>query len=57
VIVREAMRPCTGWRLAHTVRCPSDGPCFTEASAVWQLPDGPFRYATLRLADLVINPE
>jgi hypothetical protein len=30
-------------------------PCFTEASAVWLLPDGPFRYATLKPIDVRVT--
>ena len=41
--------PVEGW----TVR--SGRPCFTRASAVWQLPDGPFRYATLTPIDVRVT--
>jgi hypothetical protein len=42
--------PVDGW----TVR--SGRPLFTRASAVWQLPDGPFRYATLTPTDVIVRP-
>jgi hypothetical protein len=42
--------PVGGW----TIR--SGRPCPTRASAVWTLPDGPFRYAALTPTDLLITP-
>ena len=42
--------PVEGW----TVR--SGRPCFTRAGAVWHLPDGPFRYATLTPTDVIVKP-
>jgi hypothetical protein len=43
--------PVESW----TVR--SGRPCFTQASAVWQLPDAPFCYGTLTPRDVTVKPD
>lgn len=42
--------PVDGWEVR------SGRPCFAQAGAVWQLPDGPFRYATLRPIEVLVDP-
>lgn len=41
---------------AASVPARSGRPCFTRAGAVWHLPDGPFRYATLTPTDVIVKP-